>query len=160
MTAEARICPRCGSPMVLRTAARGSYLGQQFWGCSRYPQCRGVVGIAEQAASDLRNAEPVVVAAGTSAQAEFERRRQRRADRVRRTLPVFVGITLVVMLLAYLVGQSVASPPWGAVAAAGVALLFLFAYLERPQTIEAWRIGAEASGGLRATWRAFPRRGS
>jgi hypothetical protein len=54
-----------------------------------------------------------------------------------------VGITLIVMLLAYLVGLAVADPRWGAAAATGVALLFLVTYLERPQTIEAWRIGAD-----------------
>ena len=34
-------CPHCGSRMVLRTARRGAGAGNQFWGCSRYPQCRG-----------------------------------------------------------------------------------------------------------------------
>lgn len=36
-------CPRCGKAMVLRTAKTGKNAGQQFWGCSAYPQCRGVV---------------------------------------------------------------------------------------------------------------------
>jgi restriction system protein len=35
-------CPRCGKPMVLRTAKSGKNAGQQFWGCSVYPQCKGV----------------------------------------------------------------------------------------------------------------------
>jgi len=34
-------CPRCGSPMVLRTATRGANAGKQFWGCSTYPACKG-----------------------------------------------------------------------------------------------------------------------
>jgi restriction system protein len=34
-------CPRCGSPMVLRTARRGANAGEQFWGCSKYPKCQG-----------------------------------------------------------------------------------------------------------------------
>ena len=34
-------CPKCGSPMVLRTARLGSNAGSQFYGCTRYPQCRG-----------------------------------------------------------------------------------------------------------------------
>jgi DNA-binding helix-hairpin-helix protein with protein kinase domain len=34
-------CPRCGSHMVRRTARRGRYAGNQFWGCSRYPRCKG-----------------------------------------------------------------------------------------------------------------------
>ena len=36
-------CPLCGKPMVLRTAKTGKNAGQQFWGCSGYPECRGVV---------------------------------------------------------------------------------------------------------------------
>ncbi|WP_256598326.1 topoisomerase DNA-binding C4 zinc finger domain-containing protein [Nitrosospira sp. Nsp11] len=34
-------CPQCGSPMQRRTARRGFRTGTQFWGCSRYPTCRG-----------------------------------------------------------------------------------------------------------------------
>ncbi len=34
-------CPRCGSPMVQRTARQGALQGQPFWGCSRFPECRG-----------------------------------------------------------------------------------------------------------------------
>ncbi len=34
-------CPRCGSAMVRRTAQRGTNTGAGFWGCSRFPQCRG-----------------------------------------------------------------------------------------------------------------------
>jgi restriction system protein len=34
-------CPVCQSPMVLRTAKRGQNAGQSFWGCTRYPKCRG-----------------------------------------------------------------------------------------------------------------------
>jgi DNA-binding helix-hairpin-helix protein with protein kinase domain len=34
-------CPNCGSRMVRRTAKRGYRRGSQFWGCSRYPACRG-----------------------------------------------------------------------------------------------------------------------
>ena len=36
-------CPQCGKPMVLRTAKSGRNTGQQFWGCSGYPQCKGAV---------------------------------------------------------------------------------------------------------------------
>ncbi|UCV06849.1 restriction endonuclease [Dechloromonas denitrificans] len=34
-------CPQCGSGMVVRTAKRGASAGEKFWGCSRYPACRG-----------------------------------------------------------------------------------------------------------------------
>jgi hypothetical protein len=36
-------CPQCGSAMVLRTARRGGKVGSQFWGCSQYPACKGIV---------------------------------------------------------------------------------------------------------------------
>ncbi len=35
-------CPRCGSPMVLRTAKHGVKFGEKFWGCSTYPACKGI----------------------------------------------------------------------------------------------------------------------
>src|SRR6266581_1566999 len=34
-------CPVCGQPMVQRTARKGAKAGQQFWGCSGYPDCKG-----------------------------------------------------------------------------------------------------------------------
>lgn len=34
-------CPVCGSEMTKRIAKRGSLAGQGFWGCTRYPGCRG-----------------------------------------------------------------------------------------------------------------------
>ena len=37
-----RKCPKCGSSMVLRTSKRGKNAGNQFWGCSGYPECRVV----------------------------------------------------------------------------------------------------------------------
>lgn len=36
-------CPRCQSPMKLRTAKKGKTVGSQFWGCSKYPDCRGTL---------------------------------------------------------------------------------------------------------------------
>lgn len=34
------LCPKCGVPMVLRTAAQGGHKGEQFYGCQNYPRCR------------------------------------------------------------------------------------------------------------------------
>jgi len=36
-------CPLCRSPMIMREAKKGQHAGQSFWGCSRYPSCRGIV---------------------------------------------------------------------------------------------------------------------
>lgn len=38
VSAEVPACPRCGTEMVLRTSRRD---GSGFWGCTKYPQCRG-----------------------------------------------------------------------------------------------------------------------
>ena len=40
--ASRKICPKCGADMVLRTAQRGAHAGQQFWGCSRFPDCKQI----------------------------------------------------------------------------------------------------------------------
>lgn len=34
-------CPKCGASMVRRTARKGSRAGKMFWGCPRYPVCKG-----------------------------------------------------------------------------------------------------------------------
>lgn len=33
-------CPSCGRKMVMRTAAKGSRVGNSFWGCPSYPRCK------------------------------------------------------------------------------------------------------------------------
>ena len=38
-------CPECGKAMVLRTAQKGARAGKQFWGCSGYPDCKGLVDV-------------------------------------------------------------------------------------------------------------------
>lgn len=35
-------CPKCRSIMVLRIAKKGRSTGNKFWGCSKYPRCKGV----------------------------------------------------------------------------------------------------------------------
>ncbi|KVV10886.1 MULTISPECIES: topoisomerase DNA-binding C4 zinc finger domain-containing protein [unclassified Pseudomonas] len=34
-------CPSCGASMVRRTARKGKHAGRQFWGCSKFPACKG-----------------------------------------------------------------------------------------------------------------------
>lgn len=36
------LCPKCGERMVLRKARKGKNAGSEFWGCPRFPGCRGV----------------------------------------------------------------------------------------------------------------------
>lgn len=41
-------CPTCASLMVKRTARKGVSAGKQFWGCSRFPKCKGTISISER----------------------------------------------------------------------------------------------------------------
>jgi len=36
------VCPECGKPMARRTAKSGKNAGREFWGCTGYPDCKGV----------------------------------------------------------------------------------------------------------------------
>ncbi|XLZ68555.1 topoisomerase DNA-binding C4 zinc finger domain-containing protein [Massilia sp. SR12] len=38
---ERNLCPNCGASMVLRIAGKGRNAGGQFWGCNRFPRCKG-----------------------------------------------------------------------------------------------------------------------
>ncbi len=44
--AETPACPECNRPMRRRTARQGKNAGNAFWGCTGYPECRGVRNIA------------------------------------------------------------------------------------------------------------------
>jgi len=43
-TAE-KICPKCGKPLILRTAKKGDKAGNQFYGCSGFPKCRYIENV-------------------------------------------------------------------------------------------------------------------
>lgn len=38
-------CPKCGSAMIKRIAKQGANTGNEFWGCSTFPKCRGIAPI-------------------------------------------------------------------------------------------------------------------
>jgi restriction system protein len=40
-SATSAVCPICQSAMVKRRAKKGANAGSEFWGCSRYPACKG-----------------------------------------------------------------------------------------------------------------------
>jgi predicted RNA-binding Zn-ribbon protein involved in translation (DUF1610 family) len=47
MTAEPNpACPQCGTATIQRTAKRGQFAGQRFWGCAKYPKCKGILKIS------------------------------------------------------------------------------------------------------------------
>lgn len=45
MEQEQVLCPKCGAPMVRRVASKGSNAGKAFYGCSKFPTCRGIVSV-------------------------------------------------------------------------------------------------------------------
>ena len=38
-------CPRCGGSMSKRKARQGRYSGKDFWGCDKFPRCKGILNI-------------------------------------------------------------------------------------------------------------------
>lgn len=48
---DAPPCPECGQPMALRRARNGRNAGNEFWGCTGYPNCRGVREVEENGAA-------------------------------------------------------------------------------------------------------------
>jgi len=38
-------CPQCSGKMVKRKATKGRFAGRNFWGCSNYPDCKGIRNI-------------------------------------------------------------------------------------------------------------------
>lgn len=44
-TEEPKVCPKCGSTLILRTARKGEHAGNQFYGCSGFPKCKYIENI-------------------------------------------------------------------------------------------------------------------
>ena len=56
-------CPKCGRPMVRRTARRRANTGSEFWGCSEFPRCRSVVAYEPVVEAPVGEDSVVVAAA-------------------------------------------------------------------------------------------------
>ena len=52
-------CPKCGKSMMRRLARRGPNAGNYFWGCSGYPDCRGIRNIDNNEILDEVNLNPI-----------------------------------------------------------------------------------------------------
>jgi len=48
-------CPECGKPMARRQARSGKNAGKAFWGCTGYPDCKGVREIGPETKSGASN---------------------------------------------------------------------------------------------------------
>lgn len=40
------LCPKCGIPMIKRTAQSGPNTGKEFYGCVNYPHCKQIISIS------------------------------------------------------------------------------------------------------------------
>lgn len=61
-------CPLCGSPLTLRKARVGANAGTEFWGCTRYPGCKGSLnfdGSIPDPASKTPDSKKVAAAAAS-----------------------------------------------------------------------------------------------
>jgi len=163
-------CPRCVTAMVRR---RRRTDGTEFWGCPRYPACHGTreLAVVETTgptleAPEVEASEPLEVErpvrtsiAGGSARAEFQRRRTRNREVLRKRRPIILafGATFAVVGLLLAAFGPVPSGPLGpsyrmlwllvpiAAISATLGTLFL------PDTTIAWRTGAlgeERTGDL------------
>lgn len=45
-TNGAPACPKCGKPMLRRMQKKGQNQGREFWGCSDYPSCNGILPLS------------------------------------------------------------------------------------------------------------------
>jgi len=43
----AKLCPKCGAEMAIKTARQGKYAGQKFWSCTKFPTCRGLLPVKD-----------------------------------------------------------------------------------------------------------------
>lgn len=54
-------CPRCNKDMVKRSAKKGKNIGNEFWGCSDFPKCKGVIKIDKDV---VPKEKPTVIESG------------------------------------------------------------------------------------------------
>lgn len=50
-------CPQCNLSMVKRTVKKGKNIGKEFWGCSSYPACKGVLDVLQEVAIEPTSEE-------------------------------------------------------------------------------------------------------
>ncbi len=133
-------CPTCGATMVERKRRSD---GAGFYGCSRYPACRGIRPPAPQPPPPpLVAASDAAAAAGGSASAEYERRLARHEAGLpaRRRRARLVGVGLAALGLALWLWIPAY---WATAALLGLfGLIIAFAPLAVVQTTASWDTGA------------------
>ncbi len=139
-------CPRCKSTMVRRV--RGAD-GSAFWGCPRFPSCRGTRPI-EAASPAPTPVEPAPVSivdrAGASADRQFQLRRGRHEAKVQAARPRILAYGIAVVLVGLALATGIAGP---IVAPLGWPLVFVgvtgtvVRLYVLPQHVQAWDVGGD-----------------
>lgn len=137
---ETPACPVCGAPTTRRLAQRGSRAGLEFWGCTRWPSCSGVINIepADPASRAVSKAEAPAAYAQRQHLREVERSRLKR----RAALPLMVAVGLLGMTIAFFSLQ-----PLGVTLASGgavvVGFVIVFGLFRMPFDSLIWTKGVE-----------------
>ena len=53
---HAPLCPKCQGTMVRRTARKGPMAGYDFWGCKRFPRCKGTIPLHQKSEGTKKRA--------------------------------------------------------------------------------------------------------
>lgn len=93
-------CPRCGEPMVIRTTRGGENRGEQFWGCPRFPACRGLV----PASGAPLGPPPSTTGLRTMTGRAFSRSPRSHGRQRSRSVAARVALLLVLTVVASVVG--------------------------------------------------------
>jgi hypothetical protein len=111
-----------------------------MWGCNRFPDCKGAINIAPPTAAPATPNAPKLHAPGEYAQARHERELERNRLKRRAALPLFVGVSVLAMSLAFfsMQGLGILLASLGAVA---VGLGLIVAFFRMPVDSLIWTRG-------------------
>lgn len=136
-SATAPACPRCSSAMVRSVAKVGPRTGQPLWRCSDF-DCPTLINIDES------DATPQAPTAGESAQAQFERERLARTERVRRLAPFLAAAGTLSAAAAFFAGVAILGDlRFAAPLPLAAIVLFLWLIVRLPAEVIYWGKGAE-----------------
>lgn len=98
-------CPWCGGPMVVRTSSKGKTAGNSFWGCPRYPLCKGKRDLDGPAPEGATAAPAAAAKPLTLSRAERNalRRRERRQEAIVRAIASVIGMVILYLVFVYVI---------------------------------------------------------
>ena len=130
--------------MVRKPVRRGPRAGLEMWGCTRWPDCSGVINIDQPTPTAASGDAPAVRVGvpGAYGQRQFERERERDRARRRALLPLAVAFAVIAMVAAFLAVVSFAV--WiASLVAILVGLGFMALIVRMPADSIVWAKGVE-----------------